>query len=146
MRALLQRVTRASVRVDAEVVGAIQLGWVVLLGIGKTDAIPTARRLAERVAHLRAFSDEQDRLNLSLLDVGGAALVISQVTLCADATRGRRPSFADAAPPDQAASLVDEFARSLRQIGVAVETGRFGAHMVVELANDGPVTFFLTED
>lgn len=146
MHALLQRVTRASVRVDAEVVGTIELGWAVLLGVARTDTVQTARRLAERVAHLRAFSDDHDRLNLSLLDVGGAALVVSQVTLCADTSRGRRPSFADAAPLDQATALVDEFACYLREIGVSVETGRFRAHMIVELANDGPVTFLLTQD
>ena len=146
MRALLQRVSRASVRVDSDAVGAIDIGWAILLGVRKTDTEQTARRLAGRVAHLRGFSDDQDRLNLSVLDVSGAALVVSQVTLYADTTRGRRPSFSEAAPLDLASHLVDAFASSLSELGVTVETGRFRAHMVVELANDGPVTFLLTEE
>ena len=146
MRALLQRVTGATVRVDGQVIGAISQGWTVLLGIGRADTGAHAIRLAERVAQLRGFDDEAGRLNRSLLDVGGAALVVSQVTLYADLTRGRRPSFAEAAPLDQAEGLVDEFVARLRALGVQVETGRFRAHMIVEIANDGPVTFLLTEE
>ena len=146
MRALLQRVTRASVRIDGETVGAIASGWAILIGVGAADTDQTARRLADRVAHLRGLNDDTNRLNRSLLDASGSALVVSQVTLYADTTRGRRPSFAAAAPLEQAERLVDRFAARLRELGIPVATGRFRAHMALELVNDGPVTFLLTED
>lgn len=145
MRAVLQRVTMASVRVEGTVVGAINHGWAILLGVHGGDTSREAARLAERVAQLRGFDDGSGRMNRSLLDVGGAALVISQITLYADLDRGRRPSFAPAAPPDQARSLVDEFCAALRALGIPVQTGVFGAHMQVEITNDGPVTFILEE-
>lgn len=146
MRALLQRVTRAAVRVDGETVGAISDGWAVLLGIGRADTDDHAVRLAERVVQLRGFDDEGGRPNRSLLDIGGAALVVSQVTLYAELARGRRPSFTEAASLDQAQRLVEVFVARLRALGVPVETGRFRAHMVVEIVNDGPVTFLLAEE
>lgn len=145
LRAILQRVTSASVRVDGTVVGAIELGWAILLGVGSADTAKEPSRLAERVAQLRGFDDGSGRMNQSLLEVGGSALVISQITLNADLERGRRPSFALAAPPDQARALVDEFCIALRGLGVPVETGVFGAHMEVMITNDGPVTFILDE-
>lgn len=145
MRVLLQRVTRASVEIDGAAIGAIGPGWAILLGVGEKDDEAAADRLAARVAHLRAFADEGDRMNRSLLDVGGAALVVPQFTLYADTRRGRHPSFVGAAPPERAAPLVERFVVALRALGVPVETGRFGAHMVVDLTNDGPVTFLLEE-
>ena len=143
MKAVIQRVTRASVEVDGEVVGAIGRGLVVLLGVAQGDGIDDARRLAQKTAEMRIFGDSEGRFNLSLLDVGGEALVVSQFTLLADTHRGRRPSFTDAAPPEEAKSLVDAFEGSLRGLGVPVASGRFGAHMQVELVNDGPVTIIL---
>ena len=143
MRAILQRVTRASVRVDGEPVGSIGPGLVVLLGVAQGDGLEEARRLAAKTAELRIFADEEGRFNRSLLETGGAALVVSQFTLLADVRKGRRPSFVAAAPPDEAAPLIDVFADSLRELGISVETGRFGAHMLVELENDGPVTLVL---
>lgn len=145
MRAVLQRVTRASVQVDSTVVGAIDRGWAVLLGVRGGDTAREAARLAERVAQLRGFDDGSGRMNRSLLEVGGSALVMSQITLYAQLDRGRRPSFAPVAPPDQARALVAEFCVALRALGVLVETGVFGAHMEVEINNDGPVTFILDE-
>jgi len=145
MRALLQRVSRASVTVDGEVTGAIERGLLVLLGVEKGDDAPTAVRLAARTAGLRIFPDADDKMNLSLLDLGGAGglLVISQFTLAADTRKGRRPGFTTAAPPAEAEPLYERFAQAVRDAGVAVETGRFGADMQVELLNDGPVTFLL---
>lgn len=122
------------------------MGWAILLGVGATDSEAIADRLADRVAHLRGFDDEAGRMNRSLLEVQGSALVVSQITLYADTTRGRRPSFTDAATLDQAERLVDRFVSALRGMGIRVETGRFRAHMVVEIINDGPVTFLLTEE
>ncbi|ABQ90822.1 D-aminoacyl-tRNA deacylase [Roseiflexus sp. RS-1] len=143
MRAVVQRVSQASVTVGDEVVGAIGQGLLILLGIGVGDSEAEARLLAEKTANLRIFADEEGRFNRSLLDIGGEALVVSQFTLYADTRRGRRPSFSDAAPPEIAAPLVDVFAGELRRLGVAVSTGRFGAMMRVALVNDGPVTILL---
>ncbi|MCE9589630.1 MAG: D-tyrosyl-tRNA(Tyr) deacylase [Planctomycetes bacterium] len=144
MRALLQRVSRGSVSVDGQVVGRVEKGYVVLLGVGGGDTQAQADRLAEKIAGLRVFTDEQGKFNLSLLDVGGGALVVSQFTLYADARKGRRPSFTDAARPEVAAPLVDYFCTKLRGLGVReVQTGVFGAHMEVEVHNDGPVTLWL---
>lgn len=143
MRAVLQRVTRGSVTVDGEVTGLIGAGWVILLGVRAGDTVETAERLADRVAHLRGFDDGTGRMNRSVVEVGGGALVVSQITLYADATQGRRPSFTGAAPPAEAEPLVEGFCAALRARGVPVETGQFGAHMMVDIANDGPVTFIL---
>ena len=143
MRALVQRVTRASVTVDGRVVGAIGPGVVVLVGVTHGDTEDQAEWLARKVAGLRIFEDDEGRMNAGLLDVGGEALVVSQFTLYADARKGRRPSFTDAAPPEVAEPLVAHFARALAQAGVGVQTGEFGAHMLVEIHNDGPVTIML---
>jgi D-tyrosyl-tRNA(Tyr) deacylase len=143
MRAVIQRVVSASVSVDGETVGSIGDGLVVLLGVARGDSGDDARRLASKVAELRCFAEGDERFSRSLLETGGEALVVSQFTLLADVRKGRRPSFAEAAPPDEASGLVDAFCAALRAPGVRVATGRFGAHMVVELANDGPVTLVL---
>ncbi len=146
MRALLQRVRRASVSVDGQVVGSIGQGLCILLGVGPMDTAGMAATLAAKCAELRIFNDEAGKMNLSLFDVNGAALVISQFTLYADTSRGRRPSFSGAAPPAIAAPLVDAFAAALRDRGVPVETGVFGADMLVEIHNDGPVTIWLDSE
>lgn len=143
MRALLQRVSSAAVSVDGETVGAIGAGWLILLGIGHDDTEQTSTQMAEKVAYLRAFEDASGKTNLSLLDTGGAVLVVSQFTLYAETSRGRRPGFTSAAKPEHANPLVDHFAASLRAYGVQVEQGRFGAHMQVSLVNDGPFTLYL---
>jgi len=143
MRAVVQRVTRASVSVDGQVIGAIGPGLVVLLGVAHGDGDAEARWLAKKIANLRIFQDEAGKFNRSALDVGGEALVISQFTLLGDARRGRRPSFAGAAASEVAEPLVDRFAELLRQQGLRVATGRFGAYMLVEIHNDGPVTLVL---
>jgi D-tyrosyl-tRNA(Tyr) deacylase len=143
MRLVLQRVTRGSVSVGGETVGAIGPGLVILVGVAPGDGEQEARWLANKTAGLRIFEDDEGKMNLSVLDVGGAALVISQFTLYADARKGRRPSFTDAAPPDIAEPLVERFAALLRQEGVPVEMGVFGAYMHVEIHNDGPVTLIL---
>ncbi|HHH40682.1 MAG TPA: D-tyrosyl-tRNA(Tyr) deacylase [Chloroflexi bacterium] len=143
MRAVVQRVSRASVTVDGQVVGAIGRGVVVLLGVTHNDGEAEAAWLARKIAGLRIFEDEAGKMNASLLDVGGEALVVSQFTLYGDARKGRRPSFTRAAPPEIAAPLVDRFAELLRQAGVPVQTGRFGAHMLDEIHHDGPVTILL---
>jgi D-aminoacyl-tRNA deacylase len=143
MRALLQRVSQASVDVAGQVVGEIGLGLLVLLGVGHTDGPDEARLLAEKTAQLRIFADDEGRFNRSLIDVGGAALVVSQFTLYADTRKGRRPSFTDAALPEIAAPLVTLYADSLRGLGIPVATGVFGASMRVALVNDGPVTISL---
>ena len=135
--------TRAAVSVDGEVVGRISRGLVVLVGVGVGDGEADAAYLAERTAHLRIFNDASGKFNLSLRDVGGEALVVSQFTLLADTRKGRRPSFTNAAPPEAASALIDRYADLLRDLGVSVATGRFQAHMVVELENDGPVTIIL---
>jgi D-tyrosyl-tRNA(Tyr) deacylase len=143
MRAVVQRVSRASVSVEGEVVGAIGRGVAVLVGVTHGDTEEQAEWLARKIAGLRIFEDDVGKLNAGLLDVDGAALVISQFTLYADAHKGRRPGFSDAAPPEVAEPLVEHFAQALRGHGVAVETGVFGAHMLVEIHNDGPVTILL---
>jgi len=144
MRAVIQRVCRGRVSVEGRVIGEIGPGLVILLGAGHGDGPAEADRLADKIAHLRIFADAGGKTNLSVLDVGGEALVISQFTLYADCRKGRRPSFTDAAPPDVAAPLVDYFADRLRQAGLRrVETGEFGAVMLVEIHNDGPFTIVL---
>ena len=144
MRALLQRTTGATVRVGDEVVArGRSTGWSILLGVGPADDEAVADALARRVAELRIFRDDEGRTNRSLLDVEGQALVVSQFTLFADTRRGRRPGFTGAAPPDQAERLYQRFASSMADLGVRVETGRFGAEMAVELVNDGPFTVWL---
>lgn len=143
MRALLQRVRKAQVIVQGQAVGAIDRGFVILLGVTHDDGEEQARWLANKIAGLRVFEDEAGKMNLSLLDVGGSALVVSQFTLYGDARKGRRPSFTDAARPEQAEPLVTYFAQRLKEHGLTVETGIFGAMMQVELVNDGPVTLLL---
>ena len=143
MKALLQRVRHACVTVDGVTIGEIGEGLLVLLGVEHSDTAADARTLAEKCARLRIFSDEDDKFNLSALDLGHSVLVVSQFTLLADARRGRRPSFTDAAPPNVAAPLVEAFADELKGLGINVATGQFGAHMIVNLENDGPVTLML---
>lgn len=143
MRALLQRVSHASVFVDEQAISRIGKGLLILLGVGHGDGEGQVQFLTEKVANLRIFEDEQGRTNLSVLDVGGEALIVSQFTLYADTHKGRRPSFIDAAPPEAAAPLVERFAELLRAHGVPTQTGQFGAHMLVEIHNDGPVTIWL---
>ncbi len=143
MRALLQRVRRAAVRVDDAVIGEIGPGVLVLLGVGHGDDAMTADALARRVCELRMFEDDAGRTNRSLLEVGGEALVVSQFTLYADTSRGRRPGFTNAAAPDVAAPLWLRFAAAMEAQGVRTALGRFGAEMEVELVNDGPFTIWL---
>ncbi len=146
MRAVVQRVSSASVRVEGETVGACGLGLLVLVGAGHEDSPETAARLAAKIARLRIFPDDGDRFDRSLLDVGGEALVVSQFTLLADTRKGNRPSFTAAAEPDRAEPLVVAFCETLRELGVPIATGVFGARMEVELVNDGPVTIVLDVD
>ena len=143
MRALLQRVSQAHVEVDGNIVGQIGVGWLVLLGVGHADTTAIADQLAERIALLRCFEDADGKTNLSIVDVGGEVLLVSQFTLYADLSRGRRPGFTNAAPPDAANALVDYFGDVLRQRGLEVAQGQFGAHMQVSLVNDGPFTIWL---
>lgn len=143
MRAVVQRVARASVRAEGEEVGRIGLGCVVLLGVHASDTSDDALWMAAKIAHLRIFDDEQGKLNRALQDVGGAVLTVSQFTLYGDTRKGRRPSFIEAAPPEQAVALYERFNQGLRDLHVPVETGRFQAKMVVEIHNDGPVTLLL---
>ena len=140
---MLQRVTRAVVRVEGATVGEIAHGLLLLVGVANGDDRDAARRVAAKCADLRVFRDDDGRFNRSLLDTGGEALVVSQFTLLADIRRGRRPGFADAAPPEVAEPLVEDFAADLRSRGIPVATGRFGAMMEVELVNDGPVTLVI---
>jgi D-tyrosyl-tRNA(Tyr) deacylase len=146
MRAVVQRVSRASVSVDGELVGRIGRGVVVLVGVTHGDTREQAEWLARKVAGLRIFEDNVGKMNAGLLDVNGAALVVSQFTLYADARKGRRPSFTDAAAPEVAEPLVERFVQALREEGVPVETGVFQARMLVEIHNDGPVTILLERD
>jgi D-tyrosyl-tRNA(Tyr) deacylase len=143
MRALLQRVSKATVTVNEQTISAIGNGLLILLGVGHGDGEEQARFLAEKTANLRVFEDEQGKTNLSILDVKGEAIVVSQFTLYADTRKGRRPSFIDAALPDVAEPLVHRFVELLRSHGVPTQTGKFGAHMEVEIHNDGPVTIWL---
>lgn len=147
MRAILQRVRRGSVTVDKEIVGEIGQGYVILLGITHGDGLEEMKKLVEKTVHLRVFEDEQGKMNRSALDLRAEMLVISQFTLFADAKKGRRPSFTQAAPPDVAKPLVDQFVERLRALGVKkVATGVFGAEMLVHIENDGPVTIILDTD
>lgn len=146
MRAVLQRVTRARVLVEGQVTGEIGAGLLVLLGVGKEDTPAAAAYLAEKTAQLRIINDAQGKMNISLLESGGAALVVSQFTLYGDTSRGRRPAFGSAAPPAEAKQLYEEYVRCLQAIGLRVETGNFQAHMEVELVNDGPVTILLDSE
>ena len=143
MRVLLQRVSRAEVRVGARVTGRIDRGYLLLVGLTHADAEPALAWMAVKIIGLRLFADAEDKMNLALGDVGGALLVVSQFTLYGDAAKGRRPSFIDAARPELAVPLYERFIALLRERGVQVETGEFGAMMDVELVNDGPVTLWL---
>ena len=146
MKAVIQRVTRGRVSVDGETIAEIGLGLVILLGVGPQDGDEQVQYLVEKIANLRIFEDDQGKINRSLLEVGGAAIVVSQFTLYADTRKGRRPSFTDAALPELARPLVERFANLLRLQGVPTQTGEFGAHMLVEIANDGPVTIWMERD
>ena len=146
MRSVVQRVSRAKVTVDGAITGEIGPGLLILLGVGKEDTSAVASSMAEKVAHLRIFEDDQGKMNRSLLDVKGGALVVSQFTLYGDARGQRRPSFISAAPPEKAKALYEEFAAALRALGVTVATGIFQAMMSVELVNEGPVTILLDSD
>jgi len=146
VRALVQKVSHASVSVDDQVRGAIGPGFLILLGVGHADTTKEADWLAEKVAHLRIFEDEQGKMNRSLVEVGGEALVVSQFTLFADCSRGRRPSFTGAAPPERATELYEYFVGKLRGLVSKVETGVFQTHMQVGLVNSGPVTIWLDTD
>lgn len=143
MRAVLQRVTRASVEVDGEIVGSIAAGWLVLLGVAAGDESGDSERLAEKIVQLRAFSDENGKMNRSVIDIGGSILVVSQFTLLGDCRAGRRPSFTSAADPDLARRLYDEFQNAITRLGVPCSAGVFAADMKVSLVNDGPVTLLL---
>ena len=143
MRAILQRVQRGHVAVDDEIVGQIGSGYVILLGVTHGDSLGEAKKLAEKTANLRIFEDDQGKMNRSILDVGGSALVVSQFTLLGDCRKGRRPAFTGAADPENANALYESFAAAVATHGIDVQTGRFRAMMQVELVNDGPVTLLL---
>jgi D-tyrosyl-tRNA(Tyr) deacylase len=143
MRALLQRVSKASVKIHGQTISEIGKGLLVLLGVGHKDGEEQVAFLAEKVANLRIFEDEQGKTNLSIQDVRGEVIVVSQFTLYADSRKGRRPSFTDAALPEVAEPLVNQFVELLRRHGIPTQTGQFGAHMLVEIHNDGPVTIWL---
>jgi D-tyrosyl-tRNA(Tyr) deacylase len=146
LRAVVQRVTRARVSVEGKASGEIAAGLVILLGVGRTDSAARAASFAEKIANLRIFDDEQGKMNRSLLETGGAALVVSQFTLYGDARGQRRPSYLGAAPPEEANRVYEEFVRALRALGVTVATGVFQARMAVELVNDGPVTILVDSE
>ena len=146
MRAVVQRVSRAHVTVESRVTGEIPAGLLILIGVGRSDTSAVAVSMAEKIANLRILEDDQGKMNRSLLDVRGSALVVSQFTLYGDARGQRRPSFIAAAPPDHAKQLYEEFCEALRRLGVAVATGVFQAMMSVELVNEGPVTILLDSD
>lgn len=143
MRAVVQRVTRASVAIEGRVVGSIQRGLLVLLGVARGDNTATIEWMADKILGLRIFSDEEGKMNRDLGAVGGSVLVVSQFTLYGDVSRGRRPSFVDAAPPEIAVPIYQEFLETLRSRGARVASGEFGAMMEVELVNDGPVTLLI---
>ena len=143
MRAVVQRVAEARVQVDGEIVGEIGPGLCLLLGVAREDDAAAAERLAGRIARLRIFENDEGKFDRSVLDTGGAVLVVSNFTLIADTAKGNRPSFSEAAPPDQAGLLYESFCATLRELGVPVETGAFGARMRVEIVNNGPVTILL---
>ncbi len=143
MRAVVQRVSESAVRVEDEVTGSIKKGLMVLLGVCRGDSEKEARYLADKISGLRIFEDDAEKMNLSLEDVGGAMLVVSQFTLYGDCSKGRRPSFIDAAPPKEADALYNAFIEAVRFKGIPVETGRFQTHMEVSLTNDGPVTLIV---
>lgn len=143
MRAVVQRVRYARVTVEESLVGAVEEGFCVLLGVTHHDSSEDCRWLAEKIAHLRVFSDDQGKMNRSLLDVGGGVLVISQFTLYGDCRKGRRPSFVQAAPPEKAEKLYEEFVGHLKDLHISVQTGSFGADMDVSLCNNGPVTLII---
>ena len=146
MRAVVQRVSRARVTVNGEVTGEIAAGLMILIGVGRDDTSAVALTMAEKIANLRIFEDDEGKMNRSLLEVNGSALVVSQFTLYGDARGQRRPSFIAAAPPEQAKKLYEEFSEGLRRLGVVVATGVFQAMMSVELVNEGPVTVLLDSD
>jgi D-tyrosyl-tRNA(Tyr) deacylase len=146
MRAVIQRVSRARVTADNSVTGEIAMGLLILLGVGRDDTSAVAASMAEKISNLRIFEDEAGKMNRSLLDVQGSALVVSQFTLYGDARGQRRPSFVAAAPPERAKIVYEEFAEALRRLGVTVATGVFGTRMSVELVNEGPVTILLDSD
>jgi len=143
MRSVVQRVRHGRVSIDGRTIAEIGLGLVILVGIGPGDGEGQTRYLAEKIANLRIFEDEDGKINRSVLEVGGTAIVVSQFTLYADTRKGRRPSFTDAALPEVASPLVERFAQLLHEQGVPTQTGQFGAHMLVEIANDGPVTIWM---
>lgn len=143
MKACVQRVTQASVTVDREIVGQIERGLLVLLGVGQQDTADDAQYLARKLVELRIFEDDQGKMNRGLAEVDGAMLVVSQFTLWGDCRKGRRPSFVDAAPPELAQQLYEHFVHHVRELGVRVATGQFRAHMLVSLVNDGPVTLLV---
>lgn len=146
MRALIQRVAWAKVEVAQQPVGSVARGLMILLGVGPEDSESQAEALAQKVSKLRIFNDEQGKMNLSVRDIAGAALVVSQFTLYADCRKGNRPSFVRAAAPDHAEALYQHFVHSLQQLGIDVATGRFATHMQVSLCNDGPVTIWLDSE
>ena len=146
MRAIIQRVTRGRVTVASRVAGEIKTGVLVLVGVGRADTSESVEYLAEKIANLRIFADDAGKMNCSLVEIGGSALVVSQFTLYGDTRGGRRPSYIQAASPEDANRLYEEFVRCLRSFGVPVETGVFQAHMEVELVNDGPVTILLDSE
>jgi D-aminoacyl-tRNA deacylase len=146
MKIVLQRVSRGRVSVGGQVVAETGAGFVILLGIGEGDGIEQARALVDKIVHLRIFEDEHGKMNRSIQEVGGEALVVSQFTLYADTRKGRRPSFTRAAHPDAARPLVETFTGMLREQGIPAQTGEFGAHMLVEIINDGPVTIWLENE
>jgi D-tyrosyl-tRNA(Tyr) deacylase len=146
MRTVLQRVSRAAVTIEGRVTGQIDRGFCLLVGFTHTDTVEQVRWMADKIAGLRIFSDAEDKMNLSLGDVGGAVLVVSQFTLYGNAEKGRRPSFVEAARPEQAIPLYQGFVAELRARGLSVATGEFGAMMQVEIVNDGPVTLILERD
>ena len=143
MRALIQRVSQASVSIEGQSVAAIKQGFVIFIGVGKGDSEDDARYLTEKISNLRVFADDSGKFNLSILDIAGEVLVVSQFTLFANTRKGRRPSFTDAAPPEVAEPLVDIFVQFMRAAGLRVDTGRFQQYMLVEIHNDGPVTIFI---